>query len=300
MLYRHTQLGWLTIIILVVMAVVMVPWMVTLQLNAGAAIVGGVLLVVLALFATLSVTVDPDRLRFHLGIGLIRKTIRLDRVRHYAPVRNRWYWGWGIRFYPGGLLYNVSGLDAVELVLDGGKRLRIGTDEPQALCAVLETVLGPAEPLSPTELKQARCSTRTGVIILSLVLAAVACLLGVAFYLQEQPPRVTITPDTFRVKSFVYAAELPLADITAVNLEDDHPRVLERTNGYALKRTLRGHFRLAHLGEGLLFIEYGRAPYVVVRRGADFIVVNFESPADTRRLYETLESAWRNARKHGG
>jgi hypothetical protein len=34
-------------------------------------------------------------------------------------------------------LFNVSGLDAVEVELVDGKRIRIGTDEPQALVAAI-------------------------------------------------------------------------------------------------------------------------------------------------------------------
>ena len=39
---------------------------------------------------------------------------------------------------PGFRLYNVSGLDAVELRLKSGDIRRIGTDDPQGLAAALE------------------------------------------------------------------------------------------------------------------------------------------------------------------
>jgi len=35
-------------------------------------------------------------------------------------------------------MWNVSGLDAVELALDGNRRYRIGTDDPEGLAAALE------------------------------------------------------------------------------------------------------------------------------------------------------------------
>lgn len=41
----------------------------------------------------------------------------------------------------GGRLYNVSGLDAVELRLKSGEVRRIGTDDPQGLSAVLQSGL---------------------------------------------------------------------------------------------------------------------------------------------------------------
>jgi hypothetical protein len=41
------------------------------------------------------------------------------------------------------VLWNVSGLDAIEFDLRSGRRFRLGTDEPEALARALETVLGP-------------------------------------------------------------------------------------------------------------------------------------------------------------
>jgi hypothetical protein len=46
-------------------------------------------------------------------------------------VRNHWWNGFGIRVAAGFRLYNVSGLDAVELRLKSGEVRRIGTDDPQ-------------------------------------------------------------------------------------------------------------------------------------------------------------------------
>jgi hypothetical protein len=53
-------------------------------------------------------------------------------------VRNCWWYGWGIRRGPDFRLYNVSGLDAVELRLKSGEVRRIGTDDPLALAAALK------------------------------------------------------------------------------------------------------------------------------------------------------------------
>ena len=46
-------------------------------------------------------------------------------------------YGWGIRYPFDGWLYNVSGLQAVELTVKGEGNLRIGTDEPETLVAAL-------------------------------------------------------------------------------------------------------------------------------------------------------------------
>jgi len=52
-------------------------------------------------------------------------------------MRDHWWNGFGIRMRPGFRLYNVPGLDAVELRLRSGEVRRIGTDETQGLAAAL-------------------------------------------------------------------------------------------------------------------------------------------------------------------
>jgi hypothetical protein len=56
-----------------------------------------------------------------------------------AVVRNHWWNGFGIRMRSGFRLYNVSGLDAVELRLKSGEIRRIGTADPQALAEALKS-----------------------------------------------------------------------------------------------------------------------------------------------------------------
>jgi hypothetical protein len=56
-------------------------------------------------------------------------------------VRNKWWYGWGIRLTPHGWLFNVGGLDAVELELASGRKFRIGTDEPQGLLNAIRTAM---------------------------------------------------------------------------------------------------------------------------------------------------------------
>ena len=89
------------------------------------------------LFSTLTVVVDEEELRFYFGPGFWTRRIPLDAIEAAEPVRNSVWHGWGIRYTTRGWLYNVSGLDAVELTVRGEGRLRIGTDEPERLAQAL-------------------------------------------------------------------------------------------------------------------------------------------------------------------
>jgi hypothetical protein len=81
--------------------------------------------------------VDEETVTTKFGVGLIRKKIKLKDIQGATRVRNKWWYGWGMRMGPSGWIYNVSGLDAVEIELKGGERFRIGTDEPEELLRVL-------------------------------------------------------------------------------------------------------------------------------------------------------------------
>jgi hypothetical protein len=89
------------------------------------------------LFSSLTVEVSDDELRWYFGPGLWTYRLPLSEIQNVAIVRNHWWNGFGIRMAPGFRLYNVSGLDAVELRIGSGEVRRIGTDDPQGLAQAL-------------------------------------------------------------------------------------------------------------------------------------------------------------------
>ena len=102
--------------------------------------VASVFVVCLFLFHSLTVKVSRDYIILRFGIGLIRKRFSVIDVQDAAIIRNRWYYGWGVKLTPHGWLYNVSGFDAVEIQLKNGRTYRVGTDEPVELLSTIEAV----------------------------------------------------------------------------------------------------------------------------------------------------------------
>jgi hypothetical protein len=101
-----------------------------------------VMLITILLFRDLTVTVSEEWITASFGVGLFRKKIALSEVVSCKRVKNSWLTGWGIRYGPGFVLYSISGLEAVELEVRGQKRkVRIGTDEPDELCAAINSRL---------------------------------------------------------------------------------------------------------------------------------------------------------------
>jgi hypothetical protein len=98
---------------------------------AGAIIFGGGIL--LNLFAVLTVRVDGSHVSATFTFGFPNYRIALSEIESVTAVRNKSWWGIGLRKIPGGWMYNVWGLDAVELTRTGASVFRIGTDDPSGL-----------------------------------------------------------------------------------------------------------------------------------------------------------------------
>lgn len=92
-----------------------------------------ILALVNAAFSSLTVAISQEKLEFWFGVGIWHKRHHLYDIAACAVVKNSWWNGWGIRWTPHGWLYNVAGSDAVEILFTNGKKIRIGTDEPQRL-----------------------------------------------------------------------------------------------------------------------------------------------------------------------
>jgi hypothetical protein len=99
------------------------------------------LVLVAILFFNLTIQLRAEWLECWFGPGLIHRRIRLGDVRHACPVRNRWWYGWGIRLTPHGWMWNASGLSAVELTFANGRKFRLGTDEPDKLADAVLSAL---------------------------------------------------------------------------------------------------------------------------------------------------------------
>ena len=99
--------------------------------------VAALLLVLAWLFSSLTVQVNDDGVIWHFGPGLWHHKLAWSEIQSAEPTRTKWWYGWGIRLTPRGLLYNIAGFDAVAVSRTNGKTTMIGTDEPQALAAAL-------------------------------------------------------------------------------------------------------------------------------------------------------------------
>jgi hypothetical protein len=100
-----------------------------------------ILFLVLLLFFRLTVKVDRHFVHYIFGIGLIRGKYALENIEKCRPVRDT-FLGWGIKYRPEVIIFNISGRYAIELKLrDDERKILIGTLKPEELSEFINSRL---------------------------------------------------------------------------------------------------------------------------------------------------------------
>ena len=150
--YKHTQIGYLMMVVTLAVSVLFAWAQMTARAEPPSVDSGTNLLVtatmllilfILASFATLTVSIDENYLRIKFGYGIFARKFALNQIASVQAVKNHWYYGWGMKvwFWPYMWIYNVSGFDAVEIIMKNGKMYRIGTDTPSELEATIKQAI---------------------------------------------------------------------------------------------------------------------------------------------------------------
>ena len=135
MTYKNTQIGYYLYIIMMAIVGFFLVLLVQSSFNPALAIMMGFIVFILFSFSSLTVEVDEEYVSLRFGYGIYSRDIALDDIDSVEIVRNKWYYGFGIKFWfwPRMIIYNIAGLDAIEIILYNGKIIRIGTNDPVKL-----------------------------------------------------------------------------------------------------------------------------------------------------------------------
>ena len=140
--YRHRQIGTLMLLTLgFAVALVAVAFFLIPVFSLVPIVILVILFISILSFWSLTVQLDEETLDISFGVGLFRKRYRTNDIANSMIVRNPWYYGWGIKLTRYGWLYNVSGLDAVQVEMKDGRRFRIGSDDCQGLSEAIRQLL---------------------------------------------------------------------------------------------------------------------------------------------------------------
>jgi len=103
------------------------------------AVVCLLLILIVVDFASLTIRVEADGVHWSFGFGWPSGELRLDQIQTVAITRTNMLEGWGLHYTIWhGWLWNVWGFQAVQITYSGGRRVTLGTDDPQGLRDAIE------------------------------------------------------------------------------------------------------------------------------------------------------------------
>lgn len=140
--YHHRQFGTVAVVIGGLAVLLILALLLFVETHPVGIAVEILIVACLIIFSTLTVDISDTDILLYFGPGLVRKRFPLGSIIRAELARNRWYFGWGIRWLPHRWLFNVSGLDSVEIELQNGRIYRIGTDEPEKLLGTIRDACG--------------------------------------------------------------------------------------------------------------------------------------------------------------
>lgn len=140
--YEHTQTSSAAMILAVGVVLIVIGVIGILDEDEeGFGLWGYAILIVvvgaLFIFSRLTVTVGAGTVDAVFGLGWPRRSVNVLDIVAIRRVRNQWWYGFGVRRVTNGWMYNVWGLDAVELELNSGHVFRIGSNDCSDLLAAL-------------------------------------------------------------------------------------------------------------------------------------------------------------------
>jgi hypothetical protein len=206
-------------------------------------------------------------------------------IQSCKAVRNNPLSGIGIRMIPGGWLYNVSGLKAIELTFKNKKsKVRIGTDKPGEIAELLSGMIK-VEKSEIIHIQKSKAGYFLSVIIIliSLTFPTILILSG------SRDTKVTTTDSYLRING-MYGLTIKYSDIVKLDTISDLPGIKSRTNGYALGESYKGNFSLRNGGKAKLFIKLGSPPYIFIKTDKLIIYLNFKNPGMTVAFFNSLTS----------
>jgi len=145
--YKRFQFGWIITITFLIVIIGMTFAFINQWGNNPIDLKGYLIFIILfsillLTFYGMTVIVTEKYIKIKFGIGFIVKKIDLSTIKSATAQTYPIYYGYGIRFIPNGILYNVSGSQAVELKFKNKKIvIQIGTDDWENLKDVINNSL---------------------------------------------------------------------------------------------------------------------------------------------------------------
>lgn len=127
---------------------------------------------------------------------------------------------------------------------------------------------------------------KIGAIITFLILVFLG--VGILLYQSNKPTTYNITEQKIEI-SGLYGETVYFKDIVDISISDEIPKIILRTNGSAVGSSLKGYFKLNHIGKAKLFINTKIPTFIFIKTDKETIIFNSEDKAKTQEIFMKLK-----------
>jgi hypothetical protein len=285
---KFTQTGTFSILVFSVILILLIALLFLLP-DSGTLfpIIMTVIILVLVLcllaFYKLTININDTDLSFSMGIGFLNKKFSINDIEYCKSVRNPWWYGMGIHLTPRGWLYNVSGIYAVEIGFKNKKKIRIGTDKPEEISQIINGLIG-----KPHSVFDYHSGSRSYILLIALALLFSLLPPAIVIITGTRDTKIEFHDSHIKIRG-LYGMSLKFSDIDRIDTLNSLPKVIRRTNGILLGKTLRGHFRLADQTDAIFFINMDITPYIHILSKKGDIYLNFQNQKSTLDAYNKIK-----------
>lgn len=124
--------------------------------------------------------------------------------------------------------------------------------------------------------------------IIGIISTITIGIIAVGVFIGSTNNDITIENEKLIING-MYGVEWTFDKIAKVELLDELPEVLKRTNGFSTENVRKGLFKLEEpYGQGKLFVTGKEGPFLYIALDDGYVILNRESKQETVDIYEKL------------
>jgi len=245
------------------------------------------MLVCVLTFYKIVIEVGENQISFKLGIGLLKRTYQINDLTSCTPVRCSLMSGFGIRRIANGWLYNISGLDAIELRFEDKRNIiRIGTNKSDEIASLVSSLIKQTQDTN----ESSQIEYTSFINWEKWISLFVVALFGMFFLYTIKNDGITINKDTLDI-SGVYSKSIDYSQIIKIDTISTVPEIEIRTDGSFFMNQAKGYFRLKDVGGAYLNLNLKYPPFIrLVLRNDTYIFINLSESKETTELFKKIEN----------
>jgi hypothetical protein len=244
------------------------------------------LLCVLLLYKIV-IEIDENKISFKFGIGLFGRSYLISDIISCTSVSCSLLNEVGIRKTANGWLYNIAGVNAIELRFEDTKSvIRIGINKSSEIASLVSDLIKKTQDTNEFLQIENTSSIDWGKWIGSVVVLTAV----LNFFYINKKDDIIANKDNLNI-SGTYSKSIDYSQIIRIDTISVMPKIELRTDGSSFRSQEKGYFRLKDVGSAYLNLNLKYPPFIrIILRNDNYIFLNLCDAKETKELFKRLKN----------